>query len=189
MIRLTLIGAEGRAAPAMTGAYFRITGGAVWTRPGDEPLVRYCQPSWRYADAQWLGMRFEGRCRIVFGLPRDPAGVSGLLDAVSIYGCTLSANGVPFAVFEPDRDMWRGAAKDSWWHAFRLESAGLRPPTQRSLQGEELIPPTGPPQDQGDQKSINQRLITLPNVFSQRPSSVRKSLGQNIRFALTTLIR
>ena len=126
MIRLTLIGEEGRAAPAITRAYFRITGGAVWTRPGDEPLVRYFRPSWRYAEAQWLGMRFEGRCRIVFGLPRDPAGVSGLLDAVSIYGCTLSANGVPFAVLEPDRDMWRGVAQDSWWHSYRLESAGLR---------------------------------------------------------------
>lgn len=40
-------------------------------------------------------MRFEGKCRLIFGLPRDPVGVSDMLDGVSVHGTLLSANGIP----------------------------------------------------------------------------------------------
>jgi hypothetical protein len=71
-------------------------------------------------------MRFQGKFRLVFGVPGDPAAVSGVLSALSVHGAILSANGVPFAVYEPDRDMWRGAVAETWWHSFRLESTELR---------------------------------------------------------------
>jgi hypothetical protein len=127
MIRLTLIGERSRTPAPVESAYFRITGGSIWIRPGDTPLVRYIGPTWQYRGAQWTGLRFEGNCRLVFGLPRDPAGISELLSVVSISACSLSANGVPFAVLEPNREMWRGASTDAWWHSFRLESLSLRP--------------------------------------------------------------
>jgi hypothetical protein len=72
-------------------------------------------------------MRFDGKCRLVFGLPRDPVGISGLLTVVTIYACALSCNGIPFAVYEPEREMWRGATSEVWWQSFRLESLSLRP--------------------------------------------------------------
>jgi hypothetical protein len=128
MIRLTLIGEQhSRTLPPIESAYFRITGGSIWIRPGDTPLARYIGPTWQYRDTQWSGLRFEGNCRLVFGLPRDPAGVSELLSVVSISACSLAANGVPFAILEPEREMWRGASAGTWWHSFRLESLSLRP--------------------------------------------------------------
>jgi hypothetical protein len=103
----------------------------------------------------WAGMRFEGKCRVVFGLPRDPAGVSDLLQSLSIHDCTLSANGIPFAVYEPRRDLWRGAIADAWWHAFRIESAGLRQSaTKPTLRGDVLQIPD-PAEDIGDNNSLN----------------------------------
>jgi hypothetical protein len=109
--------------------YFRITGGAVWIAPGTSthlPLLRYVAGSWEHGDVLWSGMRFEGKCRLIFGLPRDPAGVSDEIDSLSIYGNTLSANGIPFALYNDDREMWQGVEANSWWHAFRVESAEIR---------------------------------------------------------------
>jgi hypothetical protein len=128
MIRLTVISEQARAMEITSALYFRITGGAVWIGPSvHAPLVRYIGGSWEHGDVLWSGMRFEGKCRLVFGLPRDPAGVSDEIDSISIYGNTLSANGIPFAVYYHEREMWRGVEASSWWHAFRIESASFRP--------------------------------------------------------------
>jgi hypothetical protein len=72
------------------------------------------------------GMRFEGRCRLVFGLAREPTGVSEELSGVSIAADTLSATGIPFAIFDTAREMWRGVGLNTWWHAFRVQSADHR---------------------------------------------------------------
>lgn len=155
MIRLSVIGEQGRAALVTTSGYFRITGGVVWLDPG-QPLVRYVPPGWKFQDTIWSGLRLEGRCRLVFGLPRNPAGISDALESLSIYGTTLSANGIPFAVYDPERDMWRGVVAESWWHAFRIESVGLRPPQPKralrvGFRGEVIhVPPADtPPEDGG----------------------------------------
>ena len=141
MIRLTLIGDAARTVVAGNAPYFRVTDGAVWTRPGDDPLVRYADATWLFLGEPWSGMRFEGKCRLVLGLPRDPVRVSDLLDAVSIIDCTLSANGVPFAVYLPDREVWRGAGTGTWWHSFRIESASLRPTSGESVDNHESPAP------------------------------------------------
>jgi hypothetical protein len=130
MIRLTVIGDEGRAAVVATAPHFRITGGSVWIGPsvdGSMPLVRYVSGRWQYADVLWRGIRFEGKCRLLFGLPRDPAGVSDELGGLSIYDNILSASGIPFAIYEVERDTWRGVTVNAWWHAFRVQSAVQRP--------------------------------------------------------------
>jgi hypothetical protein len=126
VIRLTVMGNEGGAAVVSTSPYFRIHGGAVWTRPGDEPLVRYIDGGWQCLDVRWAGMRFEGNCRLVLGFPREPERVSGELPDFSIHDCILSTAGIPIAMYVPSQDMWRGAAPETWWHAFRIESAALR---------------------------------------------------------------
>jgi hypothetical protein len=149
VIRLTLIGAEVEACLANASAYFRINGGVVWTRPGYGPLATYTEERWKYREELWSGMRFEGQCRLVFGLPRDPVGVSEQLQSLSIHGRVLSANGVPFAVYEPARDMWHGAGADTWWHAFRVESIELRQSieTPRTLRGAPVELPKAPEDD------------------------------------------
>jgi hypothetical protein len=147
MIRLTLFGERSRTPAVVESPYFRITGGTVWTRPGNDPLLRYTGPTWHYDGSHWSGMRFDGKCRLVFGLPRDPAGISDLLSVVTIHCCALSTNGVPFAVYEPDREMWRGATGEVWWQSFRLESLSLRPldtdsrPRSKSIYV--VVPPVG----------------------------------------------
>ena len=126
MIRLTVIGNEGGVAVAAVTSHYRIYGGSVWTRPGDKPLVRYADGGWQHLGVGWAGMRFEGSCRLVLGLPREPERVSGELHDFSIHRCILSTAGIPFAVFVEEQDMWRGVMPETWWHAFRIESAELR---------------------------------------------------------------
>lgn len=126
MIRLTVMGNEGGAAVVAHSSYFRIYGGAVWTRPGDEPLIRYVDGGWQYVGIRWAGMRFEGKCRLILGFPREPVRVSGELPDFSIHDCILSTAGIPIAVFAPPRDMWRGAVAETWWPAFRIESSEMR---------------------------------------------------------------
>lgn len=129
MIRLTVINEEGKAAIVVSAPYFRLTGGAIWIGPGaprDTPLVRFARGRWQYASNGWAGLRFDGECRLIFGSAREPSAVSDVLQGLSISGVELLANGIPFAVYDDDREMWKGASANSWWHAFRIEGAALR---------------------------------------------------------------
>ncbi len=142
MIRLTVIDERGLTQCVISASYFRITGGSVWTGPSIsdvKPLVRYAGGQWQYAGVAWSGLRFEGKCRLVFGMARDPISVSGELDGLSISGQTLSANGIPFAQYDTAREAWRGASTNNWWPAFRIESTALR----------ESITASGAPEDSG----------------------------------------
>jgi hypothetical protein len=147
MIRLTVIGEQGRVAIVMSAPHFRITGGAVWIGPsagGQKPLARYVSGRWQYGDTLWEGVRFEGPCRIVFGLAREPSGVSEEVSALSIVGDTLSANGIPFAVYDTARDMWHGVGANAWWHAFRVEGSARHGPSGPTDQSNPLgVPSTG----------------------------------------------
>jgi hypothetical protein len=153
VIRLKLIGTQTEAYLPQASAYFRITGGVVWTRPEYGPLATYSEERWRHREVLWPGLRFEGQCRLVFGIPCDPAGMSEPLQSLSIEHQVLSANGIPFAVYEPEQDTWHGARVSTWWHAFRVESIELRGPQMRhaSLRGEiiELPPATQRPRHGG----------------------------------------
>ena len=128
MIQLTVIDGQGSARLVATEPLFRINGAAIWLPERVTyavPLVHYASGSWYYDARQWTGVRFEGPCRLVFGFPRDPPNVSDVLTGISIHNTTLTANGLPFAVYEPDRDVWHGTGK-SWWHAFRVEHVDVR---------------------------------------------------------------
>jgi hypothetical protein len=153
MIRLTLIGERDVAAFVTAAPYFRIVDGMVWTGPsleGEVPLVRHVDGRWKHGNLLWAGMRFEGKIRLIFGVPRDPSGVSDELDGVSIVGTALSANGIPFAVYDQASEMWRGAGLSRWWHAFRIESAGFRQSTLKPMEsGEGTAQSRSPGQAQG----------------------------------------
>jgi hypothetical protein len=153
MIQLSAIDEHGNATVIASAAYFRITGGAVWIGPAeaaDMPLVRFTAGSWQRADQRWTGLRFEGRCRLIFGLPRDPAGVSGAIDGVSACGATLTANGIPFAAYDEDREMWRGVGANTWWHAFRIETAGLRTSVDSAESADRFESSFAPSENRGD---------------------------------------
>jgi hypothetical protein len=147
MIRLTLVAPPASAILAATSAYFRVTGGVVWVRPGDGPIVAYERQGWRHKDVVWSGMRFEGPCRLIFGLPRDPTSMSEVLQSISISGTTLRANAIPFALYDEISQVWRGVTAGSWWPAFRIEVADLRKSVRKpTLVGDVLHLP-GRPED------------------------------------------
>ncbi len=123
VIQLTLINDDGDALVVGEAPFFRITGATVWTLPGEGYIASFRDGRWESNGRVWAGMRFEGQCRLVMGLPREPTAVSEILQSLSLSLDVLSANGVPFAVYHPARDMWRAAIADKWWHAFRIESA------------------------------------------------------------------
>ena len=126
MIRLTAVGAENSTELLATEPVFRITGAAVWIPhrvSRGTPLAHYSGGLWQHERRLWSGLRFDGPCRLSFGLPRDPAGTSDELRGISVHGARLIANGLPFAVYEADKDMWHGA--DRWWHAFRIEYVSI----------------------------------------------------------------
>ncbi len=154
MIRLTVINEQGEAAVVASAPHFRITGGTIWIGPGrtgETPLVRFVGGHWQYASTFWSGLRFDGKCRLVFGLPREPSSVSDVLEGLSISDGVLTASGIPFALYDEERDMWKGVTANSWWHAFRVESAGKR---QSSATSDETpASPAGPPQSSGSSKT------------------------------------
>jgi len=127
VIQLTLMNENGAALVASAAPFFRITGAAVWTVPGDGYIARLTQGGWESGGKLWAGMRFEGACRLVMGFARAPSSVSEILQSVSVSLEVLSANGIPFAAYNSARDMWRSAMADKWWHAFRIESLDHRP--------------------------------------------------------------
>jgi hypothetical protein len=126
MIRLTMVNESGSAIVAATSPYFRVTGGVVWVQPGDGPIATYEGRGWRHKNTLWPGMRFEGQCRLILGLPRDPTSVSEVLQSVSVANRVLSASGIPIAVYDDTTQTWQGVTAGSWWPAFRIEVADLR---------------------------------------------------------------
>ena len=117
----------------------------MWVRPGDGPIATYEEQGWRHKDVLWPGMRFEGQCRLILGLPRDPTSISEVLQSVSIGGRVLRANAIPIAVYDEISQTWRGVTADSWWPAFRIEVADLRDSvTKPTLLGDVIQSPDKP---------------------------------------------
>jgi len=141
MIRLTFVGDSTPSRSEEWAPYYRVTGGVVWTQPDRGPVASFLDNSWKSQEIIWGGLRFEGPCRLILGLPRAPISVSEQLESVSIMGAVLSANGLPIAVYDPTWERWQGASIGSAWPAFRIETAGLRDRTRKpNLRGDLLLP-------------------------------------------------
>jgi hypothetical protein len=147
VIELTLMDVRGSVRVARSAPFFRITGGTVWTSPGDGRIVRLTSGGWEFDGQFWEGMRFEGPSKLVMGLPREPTSLSEVLQSVSITREVLSANGIPFAAYDAQRDMWRSAIAEIWWHAFRIESVGNRKSAADSTGRSHVGPDRDPSQD------------------------------------------
>jgi hypothetical protein len=143
MIRLTLVGDRTPSRSEECAPYYRVTGGVVWTHPDRGPVATFVDNSWKRQEINWRGLRFEGPCRLILGLPRAPISVSEQLQSVSIIGAVLSANGLPIAVYDPTWDCWQGASEGTAWPAFRIETAGLRNRARKpDMRGDLLLPPS-----------------------------------------------
>jgi hypothetical protein len=105
--------------------YFRVSGGAVWTRPEERLLLQARGSSWEFGNILWNGIRFIGRCRLIFGVPRDVEGVSTELDGLTIERLTLHSRSQALASYDPSYDSWWSLTSEVRCNAFRIESADL----------------------------------------------------------------
>jgi hypothetical protein len=125
MIHLSVFAGGVKAVRVASEPYFRVTGGAIWTRPEERLVLQLRDTSWEFGHILWKGIRFSGRCRLIFGVPRDVQGVSTEFDGLMVEKKTLYTKGLGLARYD--------AAYDSWWsltskvrcHAFRIESAEI----------------------------------------------------------------
>jgi len=125
---LRLAGVDNHRIEAITDSvYFRIAGGAIWTRTEHdfEPIL-FDGNGWLYRGKRFRGLGIEGGCRIVFGISTAPYEVSEILESVSLVGPMFCVNGTPFAIYDPITETWQDVAKAATWQAFRIESATLR---------------------------------------------------------------
>ncbi len=121
-IQLTLTRADDNAGVSFLAPFFRITGSTVWTVHGESYVARLTDCGWEAHGKLWTEMTFEGPCRLVMGVPREPTSVSEILAGLSISHGVLSANAVAFASYHRETDMWRAVSSEKWWHAFRIET-------------------------------------------------------------------
>ena len=72
--------------------------------------------------------------------------MSEVLQSVSISGRALSANAIPFAVYDETSQIWRGVSVGSWWPAFRIEVADLRKSVRKPTLLDDVIQVAGRPE-------------------------------------------
>jgi hypothetical protein len=128
MIHLNVFAAGVKPLRVASEPYFRVSGGAIWTRPEEPVLLQVRGASWEYGSILWKGMRFVGRCRLIFGVPRDVDGVSTEFHGLLVAKRTLYTNGLALATYDPAYDAWRSLASGVRCHAFRVESAEIIQP-------------------------------------------------------------
>jgi hypothetical protein len=114
---------EESAPPTIEQEAFGITGGAVWDRLELGLIAHYVDGRWMRRGQSYAALSFTGRCRLLFGITRDPAFISDVICNFSITGATLRANGVAFAQYSEQLDLWRGLMRPISWTAMTMISA------------------------------------------------------------------
>jgi hypothetical protein len=128
MIHLSVFAGGVKAVQVASEPYFRVTGGAIWTRPEEPVLLQVRGASWEYGNILWKGMRFVGRCRLIFGVPRGVEGVSTEFHGLTVAKRTLYTNGFALATYDAAFDAWWSLTSGVRCHAFRIESAEIVQP-------------------------------------------------------------
>jgi len=123
MLHLTFIDGAMETAVVASSPYFRITGGTLHGMDESGPLARFEAGRWSHGPVQFSGVRIEGNCQLVSGITRDPRALSEPLKTLALDGRILLANALPFARYDPKRDMWDALIRQSSWHALRIVSA------------------------------------------------------------------
>jgi hypothetical protein len=125
MIHLSVFAGGVKSVRVASEPYFRVTGGAIWTRPEERLLLQIRDASWEFGHILWKGMRFIGRCRLIFGVPRDVEGVSTEFDGLMVENKTLYTKDLPLATYDAAYDTWWSLTSEVRCHAFRIESAEI----------------------------------------------------------------
>jgi hypothetical protein len=116
---------EGPPAVLSSAARYRIAGGSIWMRPG-APLLRYGGSGWQHCGISWPVVELQGPCRLVLGPLENPHGVSEPLESLCLRARELLVGREAVAVYEPQRNVWRGLRAGARWQSFSIESASLR---------------------------------------------------------------
>jgi hypothetical protein len=119
VLRLTLYDRSGQPVKTLEAADFRIDGGVIW-HPEMGLIAHYSQGAWKHRGRHYSVICAEGRCRLFFGITREPSAISEVISAFAIKGSALSANGVAFAQYSVDQDVWHGVIRKIWWQALRI---------------------------------------------------------------------
>lgn len=101
----------------------RITGGVIWDHLEQGVLASYADGCWKHRGALYPLLWITGPCQVHFGITRDPLPVSEPISVFSIIGATLRANGVGFAQYSQEHDMWQGLIRPTWWQSMRIVGA------------------------------------------------------------------
>ncbi len=76
--------------------------------------------SWKTGPVRFSGSASRVPASCSTGITRDLQPVCEPLETLALDGCILLANALPFARYDPKRDMWDGLMRQSSWHAFRI---------------------------------------------------------------------
>jgi hypothetical protein len=125
VINFTFLGGGIETAVVTSGMYFRITAGTISRSADSEALAMYEAGRWKVGPWLFRGARFEGRCRLLFGIPRAPDSASEFFDSLTLDGRVMLANDVPYAAHDSERGLWYGIARPSSWVALRIVSADM----------------------------------------------------------------
>jgi hypothetical protein len=120
MIRLSFYDQEWSPAAQCEITDLRITGGTISHHEPPGVIAHYSGGAWNYLGKLYPILTAEGLCRLHFGITRDPLPVSEQISVFTLTGATLRANGVPFAQYVEDKEMWQGLMRPLWWQSLRI---------------------------------------------------------------------
>jgi hypothetical protein len=102
-----------------------------------EILATLVEGAWRRKGTVCEPIEVHGPLRLLFGIPRHPARATRPFDRLTLKGALLEADGVAFARYVPESDMWRALERPMWWHSLHILTAGalaLEEPTGSSCE-------------------------------------------------------
>jgi hypothetical protein len=127
VIRLSFYNEQAEVAATFAATDFRISGGVIWNRLEEGLITNYVNGGWKHRGRYYPSLSFEGRCRLLFGIPRDPSPVSEPIGLFSITGTTLRANGIAFAQYIEEEDRWHCLSRAMSWGSMRIVSDAFVP--------------------------------------------------------------
>jgi hypothetical protein len=98
-------------------ADFQISGGVICSHQDQGVIARYCGGAWLRGNDTFPILTIEGHCRMHFGITRNPMPISDAVGRFSLVRTMLGANGIPFAQYVEEIDMWRSLMRPLWWHS------------------------------------------------------------------------
>jgi hypothetical protein len=123
MLHLTFIDGAVETAVVVSSPHFRITGGTIHELDEGRALAIFENDGWTHGHVHFSGVRFEGTSQLVAGITRDLHPLCEPLKTLALDGRILLANSLPFARYDPKREMWDSLLRSSSWRALRIVSA------------------------------------------------------------------